>query len=405
MTGMKPGRGAAWIGSVVLMVSVQCVAAEPPVSQSILLAHYMPWYQAKPSSDSWGWHWTMNAYDPDGIDDGRRQIASHYYPLIGPYDSGDRDVLEFHLLTMKMAGIDGVIVDWYGLEDFRDYPLLHRNTQRLVDQAGRLGMKFAICYEDQTISALVKAERIAPSQQVSHAASEIEWLAKHWFTREHYVHVDERPVLLSFGQSGLSDEQWSDCLERVNQPVAYFSQHHRRAAAVGAFDWPVPGEGLNAVVRFQTKSRDWPYAIPVAFPRFIDIYAEAKVHASWGRIEDEDGRTFQDSMQRALTMAAPLVQIATWNDWGEGTCVEPSREFDYRDLEVLQQLRRQYIDSRFAASAADLRLPLDLLRLRRSADDPQHEERCERISQLLANQKYALAGEELASQPTEAADK
>ena len=28
----------------------------------------------------------------------------------------------------ELAGIDGVIVDWYGLKRFRDYPLLHRNT-------------------------------------------------------------------------------------------------------------------------------------------------------------------------------------------------------------------------------------------------------------------------------------
>jgi hypothetical protein len=406
MTGVKPRVaarvgaawvGAAWVGGIVLLASMRCVATEPPASEPIILAHYMPWYQAKPSSDSWGWHWTMNAYDPDRIDDGQRQIASHLYPLIGPYDSGDLDVLEFHLLTMKIAGIDGVIVDWYGLQDFRDYPLLHRNTQRLIDVAGRLEMKFAICYEDQTIAALVEAERITPSQRVSHAASEIEWLAKHWFALEHYVHLDELPVLLSFGQSGLTDEEWSECLERSGAPVAYFSEHHRRSAAVGAFDWPVPNEGMQAVARFQKESRQWSHAIPVAFPRFIDVYAEAKVHASWGRIEDDDGRTFQNSMKQALTAASPLVQIASWNDWGEGTSIEPSRQFDYRDLEVLQQLRRQHVELQFAAAAPDLRLPLELLRLRRSAGDPQHEQQCERIAQLLATGRYAKAGEELGS--------
>lgn len=54
---------------------------------------------------------------------------------------------------MKLAGIHGVIVDWYGLTDFRDYAILHRNTTRVLEAAERLKMKFVICYEDQTILA------------------------------------------------------------------------------------------------------------------------------------------------------------------------------------------------------------------------------------------------------------
>ena len=99
--------------------------------RKLLLAHYMPWYQAKPFSSAWGWHWTMNKFNPDAKQAGdssetaKRQIASHFYPLIGPYDSADPAVLECQLLQMKLAGIDGVIVDWYGLTDLHDYAALH----------------------------------------------------------------------------------------------------------------------------------------------------------------------------------------------------------------------------------------------------------------------------------------
>ena len=67
---------------------------------------HMPWYTAKPFSDHWGWHWTMNHFDPEQEVDGQRQIASKYHPLIGSYDSGDPHVLEYHLLLMKVAGIE-----------------------------------------------------------------------------------------------------------------------------------------------------------------------------------------------------------------------------------------------------------------------------------------------------------
>ena len=83
-----------------------------------ILAHYMPWYEARPVRPRFGWHWTMNTFDPEGPKSDRPTLASHYRPLIGPYDSGDPDVLEYHALLMKLAGIDGVIIDWYGTVDF-----------------------------------------------------------------------------------------------------------------------------------------------------------------------------------------------------------------------------------------------------------------------------------------------
>ena len=80
---------------------------------SAILAHYMPWYMAKPHSQLWGWHWTMGTFDPEKRENGRPTIASHYHPIIGPYDSADPDVSEYHALLMKLAGMDGVVVDWY----------------------------------------------------------------------------------------------------------------------------------------------------------------------------------------------------------------------------------------------------------------------------------------------------
>ena len=149
-----------------------------PDSPPLILAHYMPWHESLPHSGHWGWHWTMDHFDPNQIVDGRRQLASHFYPLAGCYDSGDPDLLEYHLQLMKLAGIDGVIVDWYGLTNLHDYAILHRNTKRLVQIANRLGMKFAICYEDQTVPALIKAKR-SPCRESSHSCRRrIELVAK-----------------------------------------------------------------------------------------------------------------------------------------------------------------------------------------------------------------------------------
>lgn len=46
-------------------------------SRKKMLVHYMPWYESKPISGKWGWHWTMNYYNPDEIlPNGQNKIAS-----------------------------------------------------------------------------------------------------------------------------------------------------------------------------------------------------------------------------------------------------------------------------------------------------------------------------------------
>jgi hypothetical protein len=356
--------------------------AEAPARTRIMV-HLMPWFEAPPVAEAWGWHWTMQAFDPGRDVDGRQAIASWYTPSIGPYDSSDPAVIEYQLLTMKVAGIDGVIVDWYGRADFRDHAVLHRATTRIVEAAARMGLEFAICYEDQTVPALVEAGRLAASDRVPHAVGELRWLADHWFGLSSYARLDGRPLLLSFGHSGLDDEEWTKLLDELAVPVAYLSEHRRRPAAVGAFDWPVPQEGIAAARAFNERSAAWPQRIPVAFPRFHDIYAEAKVHASWGHVADDDGATFRETFAAALDAGAAIIQVATWNDGGEGTIVEPSREFGLRDLAVIQEARRAS-DTRFAWTRDDITLPHRLFAARQRGASVDRERLDRAAAALLA---------------------
>jgi hypothetical protein len=363
-----------------------------------ILAHYMPWYTAKPYSPIWGWHWTMGTFDPEGPKDARATLAPYYHPLIGPYDSGDPDVLEYHALLMKLAGIDGVVIDWYGTVDFLDYGVNQRNCGSFVEQAARTGLEFAICYEDQTIPKLVKAGRLEAGKRLEHAVREIGWLRADWFATPSYLKINGQPHLLSFGQDGLSDLEWEKVAAARPITFLYLSEHRRRNAAAGAFDWPSPRIGLKAQDQFYEEAARWPVGIAVAYPRFHDIYEQAKVHASWGHIDDDDGKTLAVTLEKALRSGLPLVQISTWNDWGEGTMVEPSTEFGYRDLEVVQRLRRRFIEPGFVGEPEDLRLPHRLYILRKAAQDRTLlAQELDRVSQHLSKRSIGAATELLDS--------
>lgn len=395
----KPLQGVVlFILSVLTALPSASAAAKPastaakkkaPASPA-LFVHYMPWYEAKPVSPIWGWHWTMNHYNPDMMGAGdRRPIASHYYPLIGPYDSSDPHVLEYHALLMKLAGIDGVIVDWYGTSNFNDYALLHRNTTRLVDTLKRFDLKFAVCYEDQSVKQRVEKGVVPPSQAVEVGKQDLRWLKENWFKEPHYVKSNGKPLLLAFG--GLlyfQPDQWKEMFTSLQLNPAFITQDHLREPAEGIFSWPPMWKSKDkklTLAQVEEYLKEF-YAKPtttigVAFPGFHDIYEEAGVHPSYGFLDADGGSVFTQTLRWALESKSPLIQIATWNDFGEGTAIEPAREYNYRYLEVIRQKRAG--KRTVADNSADLRLPLRIYGLRKRAKTIARQKELDAVVGLL----------------------
>ena len=354
----------------------------------LLMAHYMPWFEADPARKRWGWHWTMGHYRPDKITGERREIASRLYPLIGPYDSNDPDTLECHVLLMKLAGIDGVMIDWYGDQDFLDYGIIHRNTQSLIRFIKKAGLRYAVMYEDQTVPKLIEGKRLKETETIAHGKRLLEWMQTNWFRDPAYLKRDNRPVFMVFGSGYYKGEEWERIFAALPPPPLFFTESDRRPPAVGGFSWPQPGGGTDAALRevdgFYRLARTWKDFIPAAFPRFVDMYEAAGVHKSWGTIDDRDGKIYAETLERALKSDADIIQLVTWNDWGEGTIIEPSVEYGYRDLEATQRLRRPYAAPPLTYSSQDLRLPVTLYALRKKYKGvPKETARLEEAARFL----------------------
>lgn len=358
---------------LLLIALVLPLAAEEP--HPLVLAHYMPWYASKPVSGAWGWHWTMDHFDPDRIGaNGFREAASHDAPLIGLYDSGDPDALECHVQTMRLAGIDGVIIDWYGTKDHLDYAMVHRNTEALIGVIEKAGLKFAICYEDQSIGKLVAGDKVSEEDAVDHAREVFRWMEDAWFSRDSYARVDGTPLLPVFGPQYFEPKEWAEALAGFSErPRVHVLPHLADThEADGVFGWP-PVDGGKAIHPpqwreylerlYQNDGKNSP-PIAVAFPGFRDIYEEAELHDSYGSIAALGSNTFRETLDRAFASGSPVIQIATWNDFGEGTQIEPTRNSDFRFLELVRDRTGANPDG----SPGDLRLPSILYRLRKQHD-------------------------------------
>ena len=405
----KVGRLYLWVAIAFLFLSL---APGLRAGSKPILVYYMPWYAAKPYSSEWGWHWTMNHFNPENVTAaGQREVASWYYPLIGPYDSADPVVLEYHVLLMKLAGVDGLIVDWYGADDYLDYAANNERTAAIFEFAKKAGLKFGLCYEDQTIQQEIKGGYISATGAIAHAQQTMRYVQTNYFSDPSYLRWKDKPVLLNFGpQYFKTNSQWQEIFSVLPVVPYFFTEDNRLPIGAGAFNWPpmwlsqAPETGgvLSSVAlegymnNFEQAGKGWPAYISSAFPRFHDVYQKAGIRDYWGYLGDKNGEVLRDTLTRGLTNSSAMVQVVTWNDYGEGTVVEPTVEYGYRDLGIIQDLRRRHLDSKFGYGTNDLALPARLYKLRRDlATNTVSSAELDRVFTDIISGNLAAAGDQL----------
>jgi hypothetical protein len=256
---------------------------------------------------------------------------------------------------MKAAGIDGAIIDWNGPDGFDDYAIIHRNTPLLIAELKKAGLKFALCVEDNPGNRLIQERKLTRAQATAKVAAAFAWADKQWLTDPAYIRLSGRPALFIFGPQFLSDAEWSEIRATLKSNPLTFALPHlsRRPGIDGAFAWVPVSEGKSIdtatwtaelAALYAREKKDLRPTFAVAFPGYRDFYAHAGVGKSYGRIEYRDGKTFSESFDQAMNSGAPIVQIATWNDYGEGTGIEPTTERGTRDLEVIMRRLRPGTD-------------------------------------------------------------
>ena len=343
--------------------------------------HYLPWFTApqNPGSatttfglgntgdiNTWGPHWSHvddNVRSPDSLITvtdylgnavQTRDICAHSHPLIGPYDGQDPAVLEYHLLLMKLAGIDGALIDWYGQANLgaADAGPLLVNTNALVAKLPGVGLTYGLIMEDYSWIDLQSA-----AANGSYATST-------YFNDANYITVGDLrgpdaahaadPIVGVFGpQQFKTAADWQTILGANNSDALltlYNQSYLLDGAASGEFAWPYPQAGdtgapppwFTNTSGYYTDSHQAAatnIAIGIAYPGFDDFYG-ANGDDALGVIP----RTFENTstltalfnLYRQNRAVLDGIQIATWNDFSEGTNIEPTVEEGFARLADVQ---------------------------------------------------------------------
>jgi hypothetical protein len=345
--------------------------------QPLILVHYMSWYRGSPDKSQetnknvYGGHWTgWGTIDPTQVrSGGQAEIYARQYPLTGPYDQSTVYLLEYQAALFKLAGIDGVIFDWYGSRNVNDFGEIHEHTKAMVEVLRRAGLQFTVCYEDNAVNMEYGGNANVPAGEALESGKEVfRWLRQNWFNDNAYIRLDGRPLVLCFGPQYFSQAQWNELFAETDPRPFFADLMARTAWADATYNWPAMNGNkpvypnlVNDLNGFYNGQKDKPYLIAGAWPAFDDVYEDIGQN-SYGDLAYAGGETFKLTFKAARDSWPDVIQIATWNDYGEGTIIEPTVERGYRELEYLQDRRKEW-DSGFPCTKEDLRIPLEFYKL------------------------------------------
>jgi hypothetical protein len=275
---------------VVTCASFACLCAPALGRAATVAIFYYPWY-GTPSVDG-GWeHWNQNGHRPP------LDLYSRYYPLRGPYSSADPTVVDRQMAEIAAAGIDEVIVSWWGRGSSEDARL------PLVAAAARR-------------HHLALALHLEPygGRSAATIALDLPYIAALGIRDVFVYHPRDLPAA-----------DWAE-LHAQNPSLRLFAGTSLVGfAAAGGFDgfytydfmnW---GGGAFARLCAEAHARRL-----LCAPSVGPGYDGRRAGESPGGRSRRRGRTYDLLWAAALAADPDLVTVTSFNEWGEGTQIEPA---------------------------------------------------------------------------------
>ena len=301
---------------------VQLPTAPMPVEPPPRSVHafYYGWY-GNPAHDGAFVHWQQGGHLPPV------ELGADYRPLLGAYSSRDRAVLDRHFGWFVEAGIGVAVVSYWGPGSREDQLL-----PGILDAAARAHVEVAFHiepYAGRTAATVVRDIRDLRTRFGSHPA--FHRVARP--TRHGPSHAP-RGVFYVFESSGgggrIPDADWARELATIRGTAddaivlgqALDVNRLDQSQFDGLYNYDVfavDGSGFDAVGR-AVRQRNAIF-VPSVGPGYVDGRAIPGSTRSLGR---DAGARYDLMWARAVDARAEWVSITSFNEWHEGSQIEPA---------------------------------------------------------------------------------
>jgi len=388
---------------ITLISNVNTINADTRAKK--VFAHYLPWYDAAGIQGGLRTGW---CYEGDCTD-----LTNVHYsnePRIGEYSQFDEDVIEYHLLTMFVTGIDGLIINVNP-----QYSLQKNITYNVLDKVNELKSNYA----NFDMSIILSYDNGDATQSV--IEDYFTWMHDSIYHNPIYedlIFIDDltgKEVLQAWSESDNTYyHQITQTLWGTGNVLLMVRNAVRFDDSEGNFHWigNLMNDPTNTTNWGQNYFNDFDWIMArqedfgLADPANVNTVKMGSVYPGFNdeNVPDfwaggtpryilrnvDDGITLELTwgMQQTYTplrlggvnsVENPWTQIVTWNDWPEGTSIEPATDatYGYDPLIICQNEISTWKGTTNPYNAACLEVPYEIYLARKAGNTIAADAACD----------------------------
>jgi hypothetical protein len=247
--------------------------------------------------------WFPNAWRQGGL-----HPFTQYEPELGLYDVRDSNVLSQHVEWMQYAGFDAAIASWWGIGHHTDDAL----TQ-MLNQNVHNGLKWAIYHEEEARHHLTQNE----------IRQDLQHVLDTFVSTGNYLHVDGKPVVFVYNAGPTScdvSNRWTPVAQEMGVYLSLKVFSGFRDCAVQPDTWHQYGPA-------NPYSNHRGYHVNISPGFYHAREAEPRL--------PRDPDRFSQHVRDMVASGEDWHLVTSFNEWGEGTIIEPAAEWGTLYLDIL----------------------------------------------------------------------
>ncbi|MGQ9610544.1 MAG: glycoside hydrolase family 99-like domain-containing protein [bacterium] len=301
-----------------------------------VLAFYYTWYGVPQVSGDW-YHWDEGGHFPNRVnEDGYPDFGTTNHPSHGPYDSNDPYVIKRHLEWCNEVHIDVLIATWWGQGLYHDKVL-----KAVLNEASENPIKITIYYE--TI----------PKSGMDGVINDFRYIISNYGNHPGFFNIDGKPVIFVYGRAmgQLSYDQWATVLEKIRaEHSALFIADTTSQELINLFDGGHIYNPVGLVIQQIDMANFYRELVgkcrankKIACTTVIPGYDDSNIGRKNILVANRRGGELYKSLWRDAEESNPDWMIITsFNEWHEGSEIEPSIEHGKLYLQITRLLAENF---------------------------------------------------------------